>query len=330
MFLLAGAASWLALGARSAGRYATLRVQRLAIPLVLGIILLSPFEAWVGATSHGSAASFPAFALSFFADMRFYPNPRWLGDYGYHLWFLGFLFLYAIVSVPAMVWLRGANREALTAAPRRLTGRLGLAWPMLPLLISQVPLRVAFPQYRDWADFTLWFVYFWLGVLLVAERQLLTRITERGLWMIGPGFVLALAFVPIALAGKLWSLEGAPQLDAPGLAYLALRTTLGWCWVAVALAVGIRWLDRGAALARRAGEAVLPFYVLHHPIVVVVAAAVVPWSTGVWAKFAVITLTSLLLTVLVCEGIVRRSAAMRGIFGLTAARATPAFSEGGI
>ena len=321
MFLLAGAASWLALGQRGIGRYVWLRVQRLAVPLVVGIALLSPFQSWIGALTRGTQESLPAHVLEFFTEMRFDPTPLWLGIYGYHLWFLGFLFLYAVISIPVLGWMRGGAGLAAVGRLATLMERpLGLWWPVLPLIASQLVLRASFPSYRDWADFGLWLIFYLIGVAMVADRRILSALAGRGLRLVVPALILAAAFIPIALSGALWQLEGSPRYDAAGLAYAALRTAVAWCWVVLAVAIGTRWFDRGERTVRPAAQIVLPFYVLHHPAIVVVAAVVVGWPVGVWPKYAAILIASLAMTLLLCEG-VRRVPALRGIFGLPRSRA---------
>jgi len=322
MFLLAGAAAWLSLGQRGIGRFVWVRVQRLAIPLLVGIAMLSPFQAWIGALTRGSTESLPAYGIGFFTAMRFYPSPVWFGDYGYHLWFIAFLFLYSLLSTPVLEWVRGTVGQGWTHRLGTLLERpLGLWWPVLPLVASQLLLRTRFPAYRDWADFALWLLFFLVGVAMVADRRILVAIGQRGLRFLLPAILLAGAVIPIAASGAIWDFENGSRQDLAALGYISLRTTVAWCWVLVGLAVGQRWFDRGERIVRPAAQIVLPFYVLHHPAIVVVAAVVVSWPIGVWPKYLAILVASFALTWLLCEG-VQRVPALRGIFGLPRSRTT--------
>lgn len=298
MFLLAGGASWIALQRAAPGPYARKRL-RLAVPLVAGIAILAPFQTWIGSLTRGETRSLPAFAAEFWATAKPPTGPIWLGDYGYHLWFIGFLLVYAIASVPLLVRMRPDTEARLPQ------GGWLIALPLTALLISQLALRVAFPAYRDWADFALWFVYFLIGAALIALPGALRAVTDHGLLMFVPGGLLAIALVPIFLGGSGMALESAPRYDAASLGYIALRTAVGWCWVLVAVAIAARWLDRRPAEARAASRLVLPFYVLHHPVVVVVAAVVVAWPIGGGMKFLAIVGGSLALTLGLCLAAVR-------------------------
>ncbi len=111
MFFLAGAATWLAVERRGIGGHTGLRLQRLLIPLVLGLVILGPPQAWVAYVAAGGQAGPIEFLGQYLAGIQLYLNPRWFGDYGHHLWFLAFLFLYVLVTAPLIAWLR-ARRAA--------------------------------------------------------------------------------------------------------------------------------------------------------------------------------------------------------------------------
>ena len=67
---------------------------------------------------------------------------------------------------------------------------------------------------------------------------------------------------------------------------------------------------------RYASEAVLPFYILHHPVVVIAAFWVVQWQTGIAFKYVSITLASFAATFGIYEGLVKRFRVTRWIFGM--------------
>jgi hypothetical protein len=74
-----------------------------------------------------------------------------------------------------------------------------------------------------------------------------------------------------------------------------------------------------------ASEMVLSFYVLHHPVTVVVAAVVVGLSAGLWVKFGLILLVAGITTVALCVGLDMATTALSRRFRRsTAASVTPA------
>ncbi|RPH31801.1 MAG: hypothetical protein EHM90_06985, partial [Chloroflexi bacterium] len=165
MFFLAGAATWLAVERRGIGGHAGLRLRRLLIPLLLGLVILGPPQAWVAYVAAGGQAGPLEFLATYVTTLNPTLNPRWFGDVGHHLWFLGFLFLYVVVTLPVLSWLRSrraAGRDLLIG--RVAEGRFGLLWLVVPIAAVQLVLRPLFPEYRDWADFALWLGYFVIGI----------------------------------------------------------------------------------------------------------------------------------------------------------------------
>jgi fucose 4-O-acetylase-like acetyltransferase len=118
-FLIAGTGSWFALRRRTAGQFAIERFQRLLIPYLVGCILLSPimlYFQWRNVALrdlwHGPFWQYVLFHRAGF-------SPRWFGEVGYHLWFLGFLFCFSLLGLPLFLWLKGKSGQAVLA---RLAG----------------------------------------------------------------------------------------------------------------------------------------------------------------------------------------------------------------
>ncbi len=300
MFLLTGATAWLSLGRRPLSAYGMARVRRLLLPLVAGIAILTPLQWWLAAAiARGGENPLHTIAW-FFGGMRFEPTSRWFGDYGMHLWFIAFLFAYSILCLPLL----GALRRPVGA---RLLGWLAeLPRPALllllfaPILASQVLLRIPTPEYRDWADFALWLGFYIVGVILLADRRLLNAVVDSGprlivvgVGLVGVGLVAVVlartaGLIPSGDASNLMRLETAPVLDAPSLGYIALRTGAGAALTGGCLWIGVRWFRSRPSWLPRANRAILPFFVLHHPVAVAVAAVVVQWSIGLWFKLVIV------------------------------------------
>jgi glucan biosynthesis protein C len=312
MFLLAGLTGWIALERRTTWQYLRVRLLRLGLPLVVGLAFLSPFESWVGELSTGATPSLPSFVARTWTTLPPLDSPRWLGDVGHHLWFLGFLLGYVLLTIVPLRWLR---RRQAPAATRAVPAIVALIGPILPIALLQWLVRPVAPQYRDWADALLWLAYFGTGVGLAFDRAWMRPIGRHGGWMTIPALLLALALVPLGLDGVM-RLESVPRFDAASLAYAAARTAIGWWLVCAVLALGMRWLNGAATAGERAGEASLAFYVLHHPVVVAVAAVVVPWSFPAGIGFPIIFLASVAVTGALYEGVVRRVAVLRAVFGV--------------
>ena len=171
IFLLAGATTWLAVDRTGVAGHAALRVRRLVVPLAIGLIVLSPLQTWLATLASGRLEDPGAFLARYVATIRFYPSPTWFGDYGYHLWFLAFLFFDVLLVLPLIPRLRAARDAGRLTAGRLAAGPLGLATLFSAVVLPQLLLRPLFPAYRDWADFALWLAYFGIGVVAMADRK---------------------------------------------------------------------------------------------------------------------------------------------------------------
>jgi hypothetical protein len=310
MFLLGGATTWLATQRTGVAGHAAMRVRRLVVPLVLGLLILSPLQAWIATLGSGQLEDPGAFLGRYLASLRFPTGPTWFGDYGYHLWFLAFLFFDVLLVLPLLPRLRSA-RDAGTLWIGAFAQRpIGLITLFAAILVPQLILRPLFSVYRDWADFVLWFCYFLIGVLAMADRRLLAALLHRRrqfLWLLP---LVTVALIPILPFGSPLDLEHVHDFAPIGLAYVTWRTAL--CFVMVISLIGFAstYLVGRPRILGWANRLVLPFYVLHHPVVVLVAALVVGTGLGLWAKFGLVLLFSLAGTLALCAVVARGPVAL--------------------
>jgi hypothetical protein len=321
LFLLAGAASHLALRSRTARQYRRERWRRLAVPFLAGSALLSPIQAYVEAVHQGRWTGSPlAFVPAYWRDLGtgvWYLNrgvgPAWFGAFGYHLWFLGFLFAFSLLGLPVFAYLEGAAGRRLVARlaawSRRRGGALLLA---VPLTVVYLALRAAFPDEHDWAEFAFYFAFFVAGYLLADPR--LEAAVHRDLPValaLGVAGLGALVVADFPAWLERWSANPAYSLDY--LLLQGLYAVYAWSWTVVAVGVAGRVRRFQVPVPRTAGLA-LPFYVLHQPVILVVALVVVRWNAGVPVKLAVVLAGSFAVTAALC-GLVGRARVLRPLLG---------------
>ncbi len=318
MFLISGADAWFGLRSHSARHFVKQRVLRLAVPMVAGLVLLSPFQRFV--TSHNPPPpldQMPAYYLAFFRGFHFEWSMQWLSKYWLHLWFLGYLFAISVACLPLLLKLRSSAGESLVALALRIASRRGgLFLLALPLCVLQLVLRPLFPAYQDWADVaTYTYVFLW-GAVLFSDRRFEAAIRREILWILLLGMCSALGIGYIFFTAHS-SLKLTNTLATPiDLTFSFLWSYEVWCWLLAVLYLGIRWLDFPNRVMAYLEESILPFYVLHHPVVLTVASFVVTWNVGLWPKFFFILVPSGAITLAIYEFAVRRWPLMRTIFGL--------------
>ncbi len=320
MFLISGADAWFGLRSHTPGEFLKGRVQRLLIPFAVAFVVLSPFQRYV--TSHNPPPPIDhagAFYVAFFQGLLSHPTPQWIGTYWMHLWFLGYLFVISVVCLPFLQWLRGEAGRRLSAALVAIANRRGgLLVLALPLVASQVVLRPWFPSYQGWADVATYTVAFGWGAVLFSNRGFEASI-RRNIRVILTMGVVAVSGVGLILYISPSHVPTAPDMPlAVRIVYSVLWSLDVWSWLLAVLYLGIRWLQSPNRVLAYTQESVLPFYVLHHPVVLVVASFAVTWNLGLWPKFAVILGVAFGGTIALYEFGVRRWRLSRLLFGLKA------------
>lgn len=318
MFMISGADAWFGLRRHSAGNFIRQRVLRLLLPMAVGLVLLSPFQRFV--TSQNPPPSFdqlPAFYGSFFHGFHFEWSMQWLSKYWLHLWFLGYLFVISVACLPAVLKLHSRLGPQITGFMLRIAGlRGGLLLLALPLCVLQLILRPFFPGYQDWADVaTYTYVFLW-GAVLFSDRRFEAAIRRDIILVLIVGITAALACGYVFLTAH-YMLNLTNTLATPvTLTFSFFWAFEVWSWLLAVIYLGIRWLDFPNRVIVYLEESILPFYVLHHPVVLTVASFVVTWNIGAWPKFVVILIIAGTITVVLYEFCVRRWSLTRTIFGL--------------
>jgi glucan biosynthesis protein C len=299
LFVIAGAGVWFALKFRTAGRYLVERFTRLVIPLFFAITVPIPLMIYVQFMDGNKFDSFWQFYVQFFR-IDFGDLSGYSGTFTpAHLWFVLFLFVFAVVTLPVFVLLRRESGE-------RLIGGLATFFK-LPgaIFLLALPLAGAVELFDigGKAPF-LYLVLFVYGFLLMADERFQIILDKHALSGAILGVVFTAAF-QIVLA-----VDGSRLLVH--LAYYFSR----WCWVVALLGFGHRYLNRNSRLLRYLSEASYPFYILHLPVNTIIGYFVIQWPVSIAIKFLVINVVTILATYAVYEVLIKRIGVMRFLFGM--------------
>ena len=276
LFMVSGAALGLALQRGSAAASGRARSKRLLLPLLLGVAVIVPPQAYLEVVEKlGYSGSYLDFLARYFAaDQSLCRGsdclilPTWN-----HLWFVAYLWVYTMLVLA--LWRLGGTAWWVHPRWQRLAagGRL-LWWPCLLLALVRQRLVLPFPSSHnlvwDWFNHALYGTVFLLGVGLFGhadDRQGAWAAALRLRWWALGGAVLALVGMPRLLD----ALGGWDTLPAWGQsAWLALGATRHWLPVLAALGFARRHLRGSDGPWRRMlTEAVFTFYIVHQTVIVV-------------------------------------------------------------
>lgn len=317
-FLLAGAGSYLALRRRPAAAFFQERFLRLLLPFIAGSLCLMPVMLYFEWRHKLQTGLLTGPFVEFLLDRNVGFTPIWFGALGYHLWFLGFLFSFSLLSLPLFLWLKAEAGQRLLARLARHCERRGtLLFFILPLALVRLTLHPFFPQEHSWADFAVQMMFFLFGYVLFSQPVFLEAVRRDWPLHLGVGIVAAAsALAIVAYTGNL-DLQ-APPRTALDILFWILISIDSWSWTLIFLFVGMRYLDFSSRTLTYGQEAILPFFVFHQPVIIILAYYAVQWPVNLVAKLAFVVVGSFCVTLGVHAGLIRRFAPLRRLFGMKA------------
>lgn len=315
---------------RNPSDFARSRALRLLVPLAFGMAVLVPLEMWVRVMENGYPHGYLYFwTLDYWRVGIFWGRefPSWE-----HLWFVAYLATYTLLLAGALAW-RGPR---VLAAIGRAADWFGqgqrLLWaPVLLLAAARLALLFVAPErqglLRDWGGHAQYVPIFLFGFALAGSPQLWPAIARS--WKAGLAMA-ALAGAVIVAVELAYPGARVPPHDVMALDRAA-RIAMAWGMILALLHIAeMRW-NRDHPLRQPLAEAVFPFYIVHHPAIVLIAWYSLPLHLSAPADFALL----LAGTSAVCAAtylIGRRIAWLRPLIGLnplakrksSAREATPA------
>lgn len=311
IFLISGASLYFSL--RKPGKFVKDKVLRLLVPLVVGVFTHIALCVYLDRLTHNQFtgsffAFYPHYFDGFFGDGG---NFAWMG---LHLWYLLVLFVFSLALMPLFYLLKGPGQRfwhgvgSLFALPGMV---YLLAVPIAWITISVSPASTL--GERTWGGWSLlgYVPFFIYGFLIISHDGLQARL-KSWRWV-----TLALTLAVTAALIYANQRYGYAVFGTRG--YAILNGLLGfgaWLWVLSIFSFGLQYLTVPSKFLYYATEAVLPFYILHQTVLLVVGYYVVRWDIPDALKFVLISLSSFAIILLIYEFLIRRNNVMRFLFGL--------------
>lgn len=318
VFLVAGLALGFAAQGRSGPRLLGQRSLRLLLPLAFGMVAVVPYQAYAQGVANGLVApGFGAFLLRYFAGER-WPAAAFDGaDPGLtwnHLWTLPYLWVYTALWIALQPALTSNRSRRFADALAGWRGSALVLLAFVPLALYRMVLAPHFPATHDLLHDHFWHARYgtlfaygcWLGRAAGLWPELL-RLRRR---------LLVAALLALAL-------HSLVRATWPTPAAALLRDFYGWCALLAILGFAHRWLNHPWRWLPWARESVFPWYVLHQTLTIALAVALAPLGLGPWLEPALVLAGTVLGCWLLTDGVVRRVAWLRPLFGLPAAADKP-------
>jgi hypothetical protein len=338
LFVISGMGIWYSLRSRTMKAFAWERVRRLLVPLVFGVLVIVPPQIWTRLRADpGYDESYWQFLPRFF-DVQFTPGgfPFLVGSdpatalfEWAHLWFVVLLFSFSLLLLPVIWYLR---KPAGLLAIQRIAERTNRLWVVVAAGLSFAVLDATFggeEGLAGWSrySYALFILY---GYLLATDRRFgrTLRRHRKSALILGIATFAVVGFL-FALGSESEGVDVLADYNAVSLGMRAVRGLSGWLWIVTILGfAGGSGKDSRASPDTKAmssalnrvssytSEAVLPFYVLHQTVIVLLAFYVVQWPISATLKYLTICLISLVVILAIYDVSVRRTRPTRFIFGM--------------
>jgi hypothetical protein len=295
----------------------------------VGLFILLPPQAYFEAvTNEGYTGTFweylPGYYSSLPADIlgiapRELHDAQFLVPFGFsgHLWFLRYLFLISLVTLPLLLYLKTEPGQRWI---ERLAGwsdrRGGIFLFVIPLALVLICLRFLFRGGRTWADFLWYAIFFLIGYIMAADNRFTNSIKRHGwvcliLWIVG--------FSSVGLIAGVLGYDLYPGMEPFSLVYVLVQilwSITSLSAVVFMLSLGAKYLNYRNKVLAYGNEAVLPFYLLHQTVILCVGWFVIRWAMGIVPKYLIIAAVSFVLIMALYELLVRRFNIVRFFFGM--------------
>ena len=333
LFLISGASALHSLRRRGAWSYFSSRVARLAVPFMFGTLVLIPLQVYgvvlanpsllsaspIPITNPHLLDSYPQFYVQYLIAYVYFLghySPQLEFVFWGHLWFIARLIVCALLTLPVLLLLN-------TRLGKRFIGLIarGLRWPpalILPgLLVGGLIVVLRDPSASpplgswsslDWTQLSVLVFCYLAGYVLYADHRAVRAIERVGPLALGLGIGLFALFAVVN-----WG-------SVPGTFGVGLRRMtegmVDWLWALAVLSLGVRYLVRSSRVLPYLNEGTYSFYVLHMPVLIGLAAFVLPLTVPVAAKIALLFAGTLFATLAVYMLLVRPFGLTRFLLGV--------------
>lgn len=301
LFVIAGISSYYALQKRTATQFVKERILKLLIPLIFGLLLLIPAQTYFAERFHNgyTGGYFEQYIL-------FFTKPTDLtGSTGgftpAHLWFIVYLFIISMVSLPIMIAFQKSKKI------------LSLEKVPFVVILSMFIVVVVMTPILDIAgkSFGEFFAYFILGYLILSNEYVLQKIDKYRFHLL----IITLFCVVTTLLS--WYFWWNDIFKTPAIANDILTRLYGWTAILTVLGIGRHYLNFRNRATLYMSNSAFPVYLFHQTWLVAVAYYVVLYSRNIPLQMILIIFFSFLLTYVTYE-ICKCIPVTRFLFGIKA------------
>jgi hypothetical protein len=305
LFFISGVGAVILLSKISVKKFASDKLLRLLIPLIVGVLFVVPPQSYIENISQYESfwQAYPSLVLNLSTN---------------HLWFIEYLIVFSLLAIPLNTFL---NTKASTKVFKyiiKLTKFKGGLFLFVSLLIViKISFSLFFPsddnKIENLSSSSYYLFFFITGMIFVANKELWQRVCEHRLY-----HLIILLISTVIFYGYYYSPDLSDYLS------LNVRWSIWWLvcclvsWSALLTILGYAqfYLKKTPQWLRLSNELIYPFYIFHQTVIVVIGFYVINWQTSILIKIISLLFLSLITTCGICIFIIKPFNLFRFLFGL--------------
>ncbi len=299
-------------------RFYTDKLLRLFMPVLIASLTHGSLQVYLERVSHGRfSGSFVQWLPDYFIGVYSGIGISGSGNFanvGMHLWYLLFLFIYSLTCYRLFVWLKASGKKRL----KKMTDccaqpGISLVVFIIPLVLMKalVPSTVLEVGNGGWG----FLYYFWFliaGFIIVSNDHLLQHIHTQRWIFIGIGVILSIVQLYLLFGVSTPTFSG--RLGDWAMSLFSFANA--WCWVLGIWGISIRYLSFERPLLRHTNEGVLPFFIMHQTVLLVVGFNIMRWEIHDVFKWSLVFSVSFIITIAIYLALIRKLDSLRFLFGM--------------
>lgn len=320
IFLISGMALSLVEPKISSWKLFKLRSLRVFIPLVIGMYLIVPPQLYYQLIqNNGFTGNYLEF-FSFYVDVNTLMYLEQHSSIGLltwnHLWYLPYLFTYTLIYILSKPLLRRINWQSLT---NNISAATIFLVPVSLFTLYAMLIEPYFPVNHalvaDWYNHAYSFTAFMFGFVIVKSPTIWqTIIRNHKAWL---GLAIVSYCLMIIRFNRVLGFDISYD-EASSFTQILIH--LVWrantvLWLLAVIGFSGAYLNRKNRVLAYMNEAVLPWYILHQTVIIVVAMNLAQYSLGGMMESILVTFLTFAICFIGYE-LIKRNNVTRFIFGM--------------
>lgn len=300
----------------SAMRLLNIRLMRVLIPLVIGMYIIVPPQAYFEAVANfGFSGGYWAFWFEYLQPSTTVLPEMHVGPLGMltwnHLWYLAYLLAYTLIYLTLRplfklfgIWFTNHQVSMLFI----------FFLPVIILTLYGFWLRPNYPQtnalFDDWYNHAVYFSVFLFGYLAAKSEHTINTIIRHASLLIK--CALMSYFLSLVIFQTDW-------LIFSGITWKILVNFLIyaniWLWILSCVAYAGKYLNKPSPALTYLNEAILPWYILHQTVIIIVAMTLSSFALGGSLEAFTVIVATFGICALLYE-VIKRFTIARFMFGM--------------